>query len=145
MKQFHILSLFFFLFFGFACSNSLDEGGCELKKPINPNGDSELALLMRDMADDADRMREQIKKGEKPEVLKRFETIHSAVATEPGKVKNEEFKTFANAYLTSIKSLQKATAEESKLYFNGLVETCMNCHTAFCPGPKMRIKKLYLK
>lgn len=145
MKLIQVFFLCFFLFFSLACSNSSGVDGCELKKPINPNGESELALLMRDMASDAERMKEQIKKGEKPEVLKRFETIHSAVATEPDEVKNEKFKAFANAYLASIKSLKTATTEESKLIFNGLVETCMNCHTVFCPGPKMRIKKLYLK
>lgn len=29
--------------------------------------------------------------------------------------------------------------------FNRMVDQCMNCHTEFCPGPKKRIRKLYLK
>ena len=55
-----------------ACSN-MDSSKSDLP-PIqpNPNGDSELALLMREMFDDGMRMKEQIEKGDKLEVLAKF-------------------------------------------------------------------------
>jgi hypothetical protein len=28
--------------------------------------------------------------------------------------------------------------------YNGLVQSCANCHTTHCPGPMMRIKKMYV-
>jgi hypothetical protein len=50
---------------------------------------------------------------------------------------------FAETYIASIKSLE--TADSSSVFkFNNMVDQCMNCHTEFCPGPKNRIKKLYI-
>jgi|AntRauTorckE5430_2_1112549.scaffolds.fasta_scaffold09261_5 hypothetical protein len=39
-----------------------------VKAPINPNGDSELALLMPAMYEEADRMNKAIERGEQPEI-----------------------------------------------------------------------------
>lgn len=111
----------------------------------NPNGDSELALLMRDMFNDGMRMKGQIENGDKLEVLAKFEKIHTAQATEPEKAASEKYKRYADVYLEILEQLKVSSEEDTGILFHGLVESCMNCHRAMCPGPMVRIKKLYLK
>ncbi|HFA48164.1 MAG TPA: hypothetical protein ENJ95_04010 [Bacteroidetes bacterium] len=143
MKLITVCSIFLLLF-GLACTSG-SKTECAAPAPLNPNGDSELSLLMREMFDDAMRMKEQIIAGEKPEVLKRFEKIHSSEATQPEKVNTEKFKVFADSYLAALAALKNAEAgSESERKFHGMVESCMNCHRSICPGPMVRIKKLYL-
>ncbi len=111
--------------------------------PINPNGDSELALLMREMFEEGMRIKKQVMDGEKPDGLKRFEEIHKAIPTDP-KVPGPLFDSFATAYIESIKQLEESNSS-TVFKFNSMVDQCMNCHTEFCPGPKKRIKQLYIK
>jgi len=114
------------------------------KKPLNPNGDSELALLMRAMFDDGMRMKAQIARGEKPDVAVAFEKIHTADATEPEKAASAEYQAFALSYVQAVKALKEALPGEAEPYYTGMVNACMNCHQALCPGPAVRIKKMYL-
>lgn len=111
-------------------------------RPINPNGDSELALLMREMFEESDKIKQQVQAGETPTGLKRFESIHSAVPTDSD-ASGPIFESMATAYIESVKALEKADST-SVFRFNAMVDQCMNCHTEFCPGPKVKIKKLYI-
>src|SRR4051812_5644352 len=53
------------------------------QKPLNPNGDSELALLMRDMMSSAGNLREMVKQGNLPkEFPEAFLKIHTAKPTD---------------------------------------------------------------
>ena len=116
---------------------------CKKQKPLNPNGDSELALLMRDMFEESDSLKHLVLDGQPLTGLKKYQDIHSAIPTDPT-VTGPVFEAFAEAYISSIKELE--TADSSSVYrFNHMVDQCMNCHTEFCPGPKKRIKKLYLQ
>ncbi|MBR9921542.1 MAG: hypothetical protein GYB31_11950 [Bacteroidetes bacterium] len=137
-----ILAFFIFLFLFFACAESQPEA--PKKAPLNPNGDSELALLMRDMYDDGMRIKEQIQNGEKPEVSVAFKKIHSAQATEPEKAASDIYHSFALAYEQSVTQLQEAAADAAEPHYRNMVDACMNCHKALCPGPTMRIKHLEL-
>lgn len=111
-------------------------------KPLNPNGDSELALLMRDMFEESDSLKQLVVHGKQLSGLKKYQDIHSAIPTDPT-VTGPVFEAFAEAYIQSIKALE--TADSSSVFnFNHMVHQCMNCHTEFCPGPKKRIKKLYI-
>ena len=139
-----IFSILLLLFCGLSCNNFNNEE-CTTSAPLNPNGDSELALLMREMFEDGERMKQQIKNGKIPEVLKKFETIHTAKATQPEKANSEQFKVFADSYLATVKAIHTAQPEEVSVFYKGMVETCMNCHQAMCPGPMVRIKKLYFE
>ena len=113
------------------------------QKPLNPNGDSELALLMRDMFEESDSLKQLVVDGKQLSGLKKYQDIHSAIPTDPT-VQGPVFEAFAEAYISSIKELE--TADSSSVYrFNNMVDQCMNCHTEFCPGPKKRIKKLYIE
>lgn len=112
--------------------------------PLNPNGDSELALLMRQMFDDGMRVREQIKNGQSVEIQVDFEKILTAKATNPEKMQPAEYPHFAGSYVEAMKALRDAPANEVQERYTAVVATCMNCHENTCPGPTVRIKKLIL-
>ena len=111
--------------------------------PLNPNGDSELALLMRAMFDDAQAMKEQIEEGKQPRPTLDYQKILSAEATEPEKAASNTYKVHALSYLQTIKALQEAEAPQAASLYKNMVNSCMGCHKALCPGPTVRIKKLY--
>lgn len=120
------------------CS-SLDKSSAQ---PLNPNGDSELALLMRAMFDEAQQIKEQIANGSPVSLSLDHEKILTAHATEPEKAASEEFQAFATLYLKTIENLQKASPEKAIKLYDNMVDNCMTCHKALCPGPIVRIKKL---
>ena len=134
----------FILLTCFACAEKQQEGeGAEVvQQNLNPNGDSELAILMRNMYEEAAQLKEQLARGEEPHFSVEHEKILSARATEPEKVASPEFKAFAGVYLQNIKNLQKAKTNELPGLYNELVENCMSCHQLLCPGPMVKIKKL---
>lgn len=110
----------------------------------NPNGDSELALLMREMFDHGMRMKKAIKAGEPVVVERSFEEMLTAQATQPEKAASPEFQAFAQSYINIMKRMDEGSDEEAAMLYESMVANCMACHTAFCPGPKMRIKHLKL-
>jgi TusA-related sulfurtransferase len=114
------------------------------KKSLNPNGDSELALLMRDMFAEAKQIKKQIQNGEEVTVKVDHERILSAHATQPAKAASAEYKTWGAAYLAGVESLKNATPETAEAAYTSLVNSCMNCHQALCPGPVVKIKKLQM-
>jgi hypothetical protein len=126
---------------GFAACGPQQES--KKQKPLNPTGDSELALLMRDMFEESDSLKQLVVDGKQLSGLKKYQDIHSAIPTDPT-VTGPVFEAFAEAYISSIKELE--IADSSSVYnFNHMVDQCMNCHTEFCPRPKKRIKQLYIR
>jgi len=111
-------------------------------QPVNPNGDSELALLMREMFDEAQAIKTQIDKGDPIEVNVAHEKILTAHATEPDKAASEEYRAFADLYLRSIDNLRSAKPDDVGPIYNNMVVNCMACHKELCPGPLVKIKKL---
>ncbi len=111
--------------------------------PLNPNGDSELALLMRAMFDDALLMKQQIEQGEQPRPGLDYQKILTAEATEPEKAASDTYKVHALSYLQTLQALQQADAPQAASLYKNMVNSCMGCHKALCPGPTVRIKKLY--
>lgn len=110
---------------------------------LNPNGDSELALLMRAMYDDAMQMKEAMARGEQPKPAIDHASLLTASATEPEKAASETYKTWAQSYLHTVEALKNGDMKMAPDLYNNLVNNCMGCHTDLCPGPKVRIKKLY--
>lgn len=146
-----ILGCFLVSFF-VACSSEGDksEATCEADgvevSAINPNGDSELALLMRQLFYDADSLKQLIitKEGNiTDEFIAEIERVHTAIPTDP-EVKTEEFKAFNNLLINEAKAVQKNTENKAEA-FNQLVNRCIECHQVVCPGPIKRIKKLIIK
>lgn len=98
---------------------------------------------MRDMFEESDSLKQLVKEGKQLSGLRKFEDIHSAIPTDSD-ASGPVFEAFAESYVNSIKALE--TSDSSTVFnFNNMVTQCMNCHTEFCPGPKKRIKQLYLK
>lgn len=126
-----------------SCKQKTTDTTAQHARPINPNGDSELALLMREMFEESDSLRQLVIQGKELSGLRKFETIHSDLATDPS-VRGPVIDAFSEAYISSIKQLESADTATT-FNFNRMVDQCMNCHTEFCPGPKKRIKKLYIR
>ncbi|MEQ8908686.1 MAG: hypothetical protein RIC95_05810 [Vicingaceae bacterium] len=140
-----LLSLFLILGFSWACQEKIESSTADAPaevKPLNPNGDSELALLMRAMYQEAESVRDQIKNGKKVSLNLDHGKILTAHATEPEKAASAEFKGFAKHYLNQVEKLQNSNAQNVDANFESLVSSCMTCHKALCPGPVVRIKKL---
>ena len=106
---------------------------------VNPNGSSELAVLMNDLYKEAELAKQKIALGEKPKLKADAKKILTAAATEPEKVASPEYKAFAGSYIESVKLLKKSSSAE---HFKLMATACMNCHKALCPGPTKRIRKL---
>ncbi len=105
--------------------------------------DSELTLLMRDMYADAASMRSAVKKRQKPVPAVPHEQILTAAASDPEKIATPAYATFAQAYLKALKALEEGAPKQRPALYKALIDQCMDCHTSFCPGPKMLIKNLY--
>jgi cytochrome c553 len=133
----------FFLFAFVICIGCEQQLNTKSNSHINPNGDSELALLMRNMFSESDSLKQLVVAGKTLSGLKRFEDIHAAIATDPT-VRGPVFDAFSDAYINAIKQLESSDSS-SVLKFNNIVTQCMNCHSKFCPGPKKRIKQLYIQ
>ena len=142
IKNSFILNILaFILLVGVSCSPKSTKSGV---KTINPNGDSELTLLMRAMYNDAFQMKQQISNRKKPTSERDFEAILRASATDDYKVKDPQFQEYANRYLNIRKSLIKGSDADATEEYRGMIDSCLKCHRSFCPGPMGRIKKLYM-
>ena len=140
-----ILSLTLLFILGVACSEEQPESPqveAGIQQPINPNGDSELALLMRAMYDEARQIKKQLANGEPVTITLDHEAILTAHATEPDKAASETFKSFAKTYLQAIEELKIAPPERRVNIYDQMVATCMGCHQMLCPGPMARIRHL---
>jgi len=111
---------------------------------INPNGSSELALLMRKMNQHVQQAREDVQNGRIPQAYpSEFEKIYSATPTTET-TKKEYFNHYADVYISALRSYSKSEQENQKKNYNNLVSACIVCHTTHCPGPLMVIEKLPL-
>lgn len=141
----------FITFFFVGCSSSEEqqaEDSCPPDtvevSPINPNGDSELALLMRQLFYDTDSLK-QIVVVEGKEVPQEFitalENVHTANPTDP-EVKTAEFTAYNDLMINAAKEL--SDAEDKEEAYNQFLNRCIDCHKVVCPGPIKRIKKLVI-
>lgn len=105
---------------------------------------SELALLMRAIAAHADSVKAALAQGRElppyPEVARKLMT---ATPTEGMEIDPITYPTFGRDYLLKLDNLYAVPAEERPQAYNAVVQGCANCHTTHCPGPMMRIKKMY--
>jgi len=91
-----------------------------------------------------DTLKADIIKGELSEEVKTFQDIHTAVATTPEKISNELYQGLASIYVNSAKRLNRPNVNKRDA-FNLMIDNCMSCHQQMCPGPMVRIKKLYIE
>lgn len=121
------------------------ECAAPVKSVVNPNGDSELALLMRSLFDESMIMRQEIEAGKAITFTSDPEDILTAHATEPAKAASPEYKAMGQAYIAAVRALQSAAPEERKPYFQGMVHSCVACHEQLCPGPTRKINRLFFE
>lgn len=121
-----------------------DEAGKKQNVIVNPNGDSELALLMRSMFDDGVNIKEDLLKGEAPNLRVDFLKIHTAKPTEEGKNTTPEYASYARAYEDAVKAFQASNPYQRVEAYQHMVNSCIQCHQEVCPGPVRKIKKLVL-
>jgi cytochrome c556 len=111
-------------------------------KPLNPNGDSELAMLMREMMSSASNMREMVKQGNLPDKFpEEFLKIHTAQPTD-SETKKASFEDFADNYISNLNALYNSPKEDLTKNYNAVVNACASCHSQHCPGPLKAINKL---
>lgn len=143
------------VFLFYYCSNTAKENketASETKvckndsAPINPNGDSELSLLMRKMLANAKTLKESTIKEEIPTSVfpEEFLSIHTAKPTD-SETKKESFDGFAKNYINSLRKMYSGSKTELKNNFNTVVMACVSCHNDHCPGPLSAIYKLEIK
>jgi len=113
-------------------------------KNLNPNGDSELALLMRAMHEEGMVTKQQLLKGEQPELKVDYHKLFTAKPTEPAKVANPLYAGFASAYEKAAQTFERGYNDDQVSAYHHVVDACMNCHQEICPGPMVKIKKMYL-
>lgn len=98
----------------------------------NPNGDSELAHLMRDMVDELLAARAALEGGEAPAPLfPSHRRMRCAWPTTPDQ-RNAVYDAMARGYLQRVEAFD---AEPSRVAYNAIVQDCTACHAVSCSGP----------
>lgn len=110
-----------------------------------PNKDKPMALMMRQMADHAQVMKELVLKGETV-TGKQFPFIrfHLVEPTDPD-VLVPQFYENARLFQEAHKALINAKPEQQKEMYNLYINKCIGCHENFCSGPLKRIRKLIVE
>lgn len=109
---------------------------------LNPNGSSELSLLMRQMHKHALKAREDVLNNKvSGGYLVEFEKIYTAKPT-TATTKNQYYNSYADLYMAALKNFSKSNRKNLKENYNNLVSGCVVCHTTHCPGPMVLIEKL---
>lgn len=120
-----------------------DSADCE-KPTFEEFKSSGLALLMRAIADDMKGVKTALEKGHTfPSNLEMdYSEILTTDLTDPS-VKTEVFDNMAKSFLFTVDELKKEGNFNQENY-NLILNSCMNCHEQYCPGPIVRIQKLRL-
>ena len=109
---------------------------------INPNGASELALLMRVMQRDLATARDAIIAGASvPSMSTAHAKMRCAWPTEPGD-RNASYDALAQAYVGAVQALEAAPAESQRAAHDRVLDTCVACHQTTCLGPIPAIQAL---
>jgi hypothetical protein len=103
-----------------------------IKSSRNPNGDSELAALMRAFVDDLRDARVLVEAGQP--VKKLYPTHRTMRCAWPTKLseRNQDYDTRAQGYLAAVRAFD---AEPRKSTYNAIIAGCIHCHANACGGP----------
>jgi hypothetical protein len=108
----------------------------------NPNGDSELAALMRTMQKDLKDARAALDEGKTlpRELLPVHKKMRCSWPTRPAD-RTPVFDGFAIAYLSRLSAFDRHEPDPKAAY-DGVLESCRHCHEQSCPGPIAAIDAL---
>ena len=142
------------LAFSVGCHNQDAESSKETTEAPTRNGlyqPSELALTMREMADDMENLRQKADEGtltvqEVDALMQAHQAMATDAPTKPEDIK-PSFSGYSEAYLIQLEDLrdaieQQVSREERLDAFNAAIATCVACHQDHCPGPIPRIQKI---
>ena len=110
----------------------------------NPNGDSELAVLMREMLDDLQKIRPDVVAGRAPKNPgpMNHHLMRCSWPNEPS-IRGPVFGALASTYLIALNHMETQDIPSPDAY-NGVVAGCLGCHNQFCPGPIHLIQNLWI-
>tara|TARA_B100000073_G_C23354298_1_gene420143 strand:+ start:48 stop:458 length:411 start_codon:yes stop_codon:yes gene_type:complete len=130
------------LFFLFTILFSCVHNDKEIKQGIiDPNDASEMALMMRDMFNQLEMIKNKIESGEDiSNELLQFIDIHKTKATDESFV-IDDLKRMSIGFKKVVEKFNKLP---SKRNYNLIVNNCISCHQGLCPGPLDRIDNLIL-
>jgi hypothetical protein len=126
-----------------ACNQNkekLSNASCK-KTDLNPNGDSELALLMRAMTAHTDSNATLLRAGSLPINYPDLKKILTATPTDSS-LDRTVFNGFAGSYLQAIDAFNAASTSEKIKAHNQILQNCQSCHEQFCRGPLKKIAKM---
>ena len=132
-------------FFVSCKNNDADKSAAECKistNDLNPNGDSELAILMRAMTVATEKNTAFLR--EKKETENYSDTLNSILTAKPSDLGLDKdiFDGFAKTYLAAIADFNNADVVNKIKAHNVIVQNCKSCHEQFCRGPLKRIAKM---
>jgi hypothetical protein len=126
-------------------STNTSQESCKKDGDLNPNGSSELALLMRKMASHLAANRDALKAG-KAFIIPPTEIANLLTAQKTDETLDTTiFNAYARIYQQKTKELISAPDSLKIEKHNNLVSTCRDCHSSFCPGPMVVINQLDIK
>ena len=151
--MFKKLFIYFIICSIFSCTNTTKK--CE-NNPINPNGDSELALVMRALYINTLSLKTEIftntdsitdkflNHNTIEEFKKNYENLNHAQPTDLNLKNDGIYKEFADTYIKSSKKFL-SNNNQTKENYTLMVNNCIQCHEQFCLGTIKKIRKLYIK
>lgn len=148
MRHTHLPALLILLtaFLGCLAGQREPTGAPHAMAAQDPGDASELALLMRTMAAHVDSVKASLRKGtDLPPRPEGADKLFTATPTEGMHIDPITYPTFGKDYLAKLDMLYAGEPEERPRLYNALVQSCANCHGTHCPGPLMRIRKMYVE
>lgn len=140
-KRLFVILLIGTMFWTSACSSGHSAETSTNTEPVK----SELASLMRVMEKHGDEVRKALKNDlELPDRPLGIEGLLLAQPTPRLHIEQQTFPVFAEEYLKSIDALYVAKSAHRHEDYNAIIQSCSNCHTVNCPGPLMKIDKMFL-
>lgn len=119
------------------------DSSCAPETIKDPNNPKPMALMMRQLAQNADSMKAQLQRGEAIDSLKYpFIRFYLAEPTDPNVLEPlfyENARLFQQAYVALF-----SHKNEQVKYYNLMIGKCVNCHESYCSGPLKKIRKLFV-
>ena len=146
LKYYIFFPVFSFIVFLSQCTNNpeAEKANCVKPDSINPNGSSELSMLMRQMHDRAAEMKLLIEQGRTlGNFPVEFKKLNFATPTD-STTKKPSFDAFAENYLSALQTVYQSEEGMVKSKYNEMVNACLSCHSDHCPGPVPKIRKLVI-
>jgi hypothetical protein len=137
----HRLSFFIFVFLllGYSCQKEADQ---KIAVEKYPNQDAPLAILMREMFVDLEKIKEAVENGKNiDQYVEQHKYLLDAKPTNPD-VKTETFQLMGEEYLKNLSKLESSQKEVLELNYKAVISSCLACHQQYCPGPVKRINLL---